>query len=114
MERCGIRLNEASNDEEESMKEVEPQGHVNPVRLFKLVLAVSFIPQLEVSTYDRNINVEELIDWINMLDKYFNYEKFNEAKKVKFVVMNFRGHASIWWYGVQADKRSKGKHKIKS
>ena len=49
-----------------------------------------------------------------MFDHYFSYEELNEAKKVKFVVTKLRGHASIWWDGVQAEKRSKGKQKIKS
>ena len=49
----------------------------------------------EVPTYDGNLNEEELIDRINTLDKYFTYEEFNEANKVKFSVTNLRGHASI-------------------
>ena len=65
------------------------------MRLFKLVLETSSKPRLEVSTYDGNINEEELIKWINTLDKYFDYEEFDEVKKVNFAVMNLRGHASI-------------------
>lgn len=30
-----------------------------------------------------------------MLDKYFDYEEVDEAKKVKFVVAKMRGHASF-------------------
>lgn len=52
-------------------------------------------PQSEVPTYDGSLNVEELIDWINTLDKYFDYEGVYEAKKVKFVVTKLRGHALI-------------------
>ena len=55
-------------------------------------------------TYDGSLNAEELIDWINTLDKYFDYEEVNEAKKVKFAMMKLRGHTSIWWDGVQADR----------
>ena len=44
MERCGIHPEEASDDEEDYAEEVEPQGYVGPVRLFKLVLETSSIP----------------------------------------------------------------------
>lgn len=53
--------------------------------------------------YDGNLNAKEMINWINTLDKYFNYEEVDEAKKVKFVVTKMRGHTSIWWDGIQAD-----------
>ena len=53
--------------------------------------------------YDGNLNAEELIDWINTLDKYFNYEEVDDSKKVKFSMMKLREHASIWWDGVQVD-----------
>ena len=48
------------------------------------------------------------------MDKYFDYEEVDEAKKVKFAVIKMRGNASIWWDGVQVDQQSKGKQKIKS
>jgi len=28
--------------------------------------------------YVGNLNVEELLDWINAMDKYFNYEDIDE------------------------------------
>lgn len=93
MERWGNHPEETS-DEEESAEESEPRGEVDPVRLLKMVVATSSRPRSEVSTYDGNLNVEELIDWINTLDKYFDYEEVNEAKKVKFGVTKLRGHAS--------------------
>ena len=75
MERCGIHPKEASDDEEEYIEEAKPQGDINLVRLFKLVLAASSRPWSEVPTYDGILNVEELIEWINKLDKYFDYEE---------------------------------------
>ena len=108
-ERCGVHPEEVSDEEEESAKEEKTKGDVDLVRLFKLALGTSSITLLEVLTYDGNLNLEELIDRINTLDKYFNYEEVDEAKKVKFSMMKLRGHASIWWDGVHANKRKKGK-----
>lgn len=68
-----------------------------------MVVAVSSRPKLEESMYDENLNAEQLIDCINILDKYLDYEDVDEAKKVKFVVMKLRGHASILWDGLQVE-----------
>ena len=103
MERWGDHPKKMSDDEE-FVDEVEPQEELDLVRLFKLVIVVSSRPRLEVPTYDGSLNVEELIDWINTLDKYFDCEEVDEAKKVKFAVTKLRGHTSIWWDGVQANE----------
>ena len=95
MEKCGICPEEESDEENEYAEEVEPQGDVNLVIFLKSVLATSSRPWSEVPRYDRSLNVEELIDWINTLNKYFNYEEVHEAKKVNFVATKQRGHASI-------------------
>ena len=97
MERWGNCPKEMSDDEEESTDEVEPQGEFDPVRLLRLVVAASSRPRLEVSMHDGNLNVEELIKWINTLDKYFYYEEVNKANKVKLIVPKLRGYTSIWW-----------------
>ena len=96
MERWGVHPEEMTNEEEYFVEEVEPQGEVDLVGLFKSVVEVISKPQSEVPTYDVSLNVEELIDWIKTLDKYFEYEEVDQAKKVKFAMTNLRGHASIW------------------
>jgi hypothetical protein len=64
--------------------------------------------------YEANLNVEELLDWISAFDKYFDYEDIDDEKKVKYVVTRLKGHTMLWWEELQADKRSKGKSRIKS
>ena len=94
MERWGVCPEEMS-DKEESTKEAKPQGEVNLVRLFKMVVAAHSRSRSKVLTYDGSLNEEELISWINALDKYFDYEEVDEAKQLKFAITNLRGHASI-------------------
>jgi hypothetical protein len=31
-------------------------------------------PKVEVPMYDGSINVDDLMDWINTMDKYFDFE----------------------------------------
>jgi hypothetical protein len=60
------------------------------------------------------LDAEELLDWIRALDTYFDYEDVEEDKKVKHAVTRLKGHAALWWDELQADRRCKGKQKIKS
>jgi hypothetical protein len=70
--------------------------------------------KMDIPVYEGNLDAEELLDWIRALDTYFDYEGIEEDKKVKHVVTHLKGHAALWWDEIQADRRCKGKKKIKS
>jgi hypothetical protein len=72
--------------------------------LIKEIMKVSSKPQLEVHVYEGSLNVEELIDQIATMDKYFEYEEVEDNKKVKFIVTRLKGHVSLWWDNIQDDK----------
>jgi hypothetical protein len=48
------------------------------------------------------------------MDKYFEYEDVNEDNKVIHVVIRLEGHSALWWDELQAERRIKGKKKIKT
>ena len=73
MERWGVNPEEMS-DEKNFVEEEEPQEEFDLVRLIKLVAIVSSKPWSKLLTYDRNFNAENLINWINTLGKYLDYE----------------------------------------
>jgi len=64
--------------------------------------------------YEGNLEVEELLDCIHAMDKYFDYEEIDEEKKVKHAITRLKGHATLWWDELQVDRRCKGKQKMKS
>jgi hypothetical protein len=70
--------------------------------------------KIDIPMYEGNLDVEELLDWIRSMDKYFDYEDVDEEKKVRHVVTRLKGHATLWWDELQAERRSKGKQKIKN
>ena len=80
----------------------------------KSVLGSSSKPRPEIPIYQGSLNPEELIDWINDMEKFFDYEEMEEEKKVKFVVTKLKGHATLWWDGVQVERRRLGKQPIKN
>eukprot|EP00253_Pinus_taeda_P007656 PITA_07656 len=67
-----------------------------------------------IPVYQGGLNPKELIDWINIMEKFLDYEELEDEKKVKFAVTKLKGHAALWWDGVQAERRRLGKQLIKN
>ena len=47
--------------------------------------------------YEGNLNVEEIMDWTNALNKYFDFEEIEDKKKVGYATTRMKRHATIWW-----------------
>ena len=82
--------------------------------MLKQFLGSTLRPKPNVSNYNGSLNPEELVDWINDMDNFFDYEEMNDERKVKFIVKKLKGHAYLWWDGVQEERRRQNKTKIKS
>jgi hypothetical protein len=83
-------------------------------RLFRVVARIGAREKMDIPMYEGNLDVEELLDWFRALEKYFDYEDVEEDKKVKHAVTRLKGHATLWWDELQADRHCKGKQRIKS
>jgi hypothetical protein len=83
-------------------------------RLIRAIARMSAKVRMDIPAYEGSLDAEELLDWIRALDTYFDYEDIEEDKKVRHAVTKLKGHAALWWDELQADRRSKGKQKIKS
>ena len=116
-QRCTASAGDLSDSEGEV--EAEQHGEVAAEdaaneRLIKAIAQMSSKTKMEIPTYEGNLDAEELLEWIRALDTYFDYEDIKEDKKVKHAFTKLKGHAALWWDELQADRRWKGKQKIKS
>jgi hypothetical protein len=101
---------DVSDVESEEFEAEEAVGEdVAEEQLLRAVSILGGRAKIEVPMYEGNLDVEELLDWIRSMDKHFDYEDVNEEKKVKQEVTRLKGHATLWWDELQAERRSKGK-----
>ena len=77
--------------------------------LLRTVPGSAVKPRIEVSSFAGGLNPEEIVEWINEMNKCFDYEEMSKDKKVNFAVTKLKGHARLWWDGVQAERRRDGK-----
>jgi hypothetical protein len=83
-------------------------------RLIKAIARMSSKTKMDIPVYEGNLDAEELLDWIRALDTYFDYEDIEDDKKVRHAVTRLKGHATLWWDELQADRCCQGKKKIKN
>ena len=50
-----------------------------------------------------------MINWINELEEYFEYEEIEYLDRVKFMKAKLKGHAKIWWQEIQLEQNRRGK-----
>jgi hypothetical protein len=117
-QRRGAGAGEFSDSkvEEEAEHDVEEvtAEDASTERLIRAITRMSSKTKMDIPVYEGILNAEELLDWIRALNTYFDYEDIKEDKKVRNVVTKLKGHATLWWDELQADKRCKGKQNIKS
>jgi hypothetical protein len=104
--------------EAESEEEVEGEANdaedVAQARLIKAVSKIGVRARIKVPMYEGNLEVEELLDWVRAMEKYFDYEDIEEDNMVKHAVTRLKDHATLWWDELQAERRRNGMQKIKN
>jgi hypothetical protein len=117
-QRCNADAGDISEFEDEGdvgheEEEIPAEDAANE-RLIKAIARMSSKTKMDVPGYEGNLDAEEILDWTRALDTYFNYEDIEDDKKVIHSVTRLKGHASLWWDELQANRRCQGKQKIKS
>ena len=74
---------------------MEVQEDCAKIKFLKYVIGASMRPKPKVPTYQRGLDANELLDWINEMDKFFDYDETDDEWKVKFEVTRLKGHASL-------------------
>ena len=116
-QRRGVGTGDLSDSEvEEESRHAEDvtAKDASTERLIKVIARMSSKTKMDIPAYKGGLDAEDLLDWIRALDTYFEYEDIEEDKKVRHVVTKLKGHATLWWDELQADRPCKGKQKIKS
>ena len=53
--------------------------------------------KIDLSQFDGELEMENLLDWLKQVDNYFDYTHTPDESKIKLVAYKFNGGASAWW-----------------
>jgi hypothetical protein len=65
---------------------------------------------VDIPKFEGRMQPNEFIDWLNTIERIFDYKDVLEHHKVKLVAIKLRKHASLWWEYV----KKQWEHKRKS
>ena len=60
------------------------------------------------------MDLDEFLDWLNMVEYVFEYYDPPESEKVKLVAIKMCNNASIWWKNSKRQCGRDGKKKIET
>ena len=57
----------------------------------------NFRLKVNIPKFYGNYNIEEFLDWLDEVERFFNYMKIPEEQRVRLVACRLRDRASAWW-----------------
>ena len=96
-----LAIRDENDDEREREGQVDWEEHeeeflnLEEENIFKAITKIGKRPKFNVPTFLGNLNPKELIDWINELEEYFEYEEIEDLNRIKFVKGKLKGRAKI-------------------
>uniref|UniRef100_A0A2N9J449 Uncharacterized protein n=2 Tax=Magnoliopsida TaxID=3398 RepID=A0A2N9J449_FAGSY len=67
---------------------------------------------IDVPEFSGGLDPNDFTDWLNHVERVFEYHEIPDHKKVKIVGIKLKGRASAWWEQIQTQQVKFGKKKI--
>ncbi|KAL5764411.1 hypothetical protein ACOSQ2_017005 [Xanthoceras sorbifolium] len=67
-----------------------------------------FNAKVEIPEFEGKSQSDEFVEWLNTVDRIFDYQDVPENKKVKLVAIKLRKHASFWWENLKRQREREG------
>ncbi|KAK0598709.1 hypothetical protein LWI29_037260 [Acer saccharum] len=72
----------------------------------------AFNAKVKIPEFEGKMQPDEFIEWLNTVDRIFEYQEVPEHRKVKLVAIKLRKHASFWWENLKKQRDREGRSKI--
>ena len=70
--------------------------------------------KVELPSFNGNVSIEEYLDWVSEVEKFFDYMDTADDKQMCLVAYKLKGGASAWWDRVQLNHTHERKLPIRS
>lgn len=70
--------------------------------------------KVEIPTFDGKDDPDDFIEWLETIERIFDFKDVEEEKKVKLIALKFRGYASTWCTNTTTKRRRESKAAIKT
>jgi len=59
--------------------------------------------KIDLPPFHGNLHIQDFLDWVMEVERFFEYMYISEDRKVKFVAYKFKGGAPAWWEQLAAN-----------
>lgn len=70
--------------------------------------------RVNLPEFSGGLSAEEFVDWLDEVERIFEYADVPEEERVPAVAMRLKGRASVWWKNLEQSRRIRHKQKIDS
>ena len=70
--------------------------------------------KVEMPEFEGWLDPNEFLEWLQTVERVFEYRDVPQDKKVKLVALKIRKYASFWWENVIKKRAKQGKSKIRN
>ncbi|KAK9210956.1 hypothetical protein WN943_000329 [Citrus x changshan-huyou] len=67
---------------------------------------------VEIPEFEGRMQPEEFVDWLNTVERIFEYRDVPEDRKVKLIAIKLKKYASLWWENLKRQREREGRRKI--
>ncbi|KAE8676344.1 putative CCCH-type zinc finger family protein [Hibiscus syriacus] len=68
--------------------------------------------RVDLPEFFGTLQAEGFVDWINEVERIFEYKEVPDRVKVKLIAIKLKGRASAWWEQLRRSREKQGKAKI--
>lgn len=70
--------------------------------------------KMDIPTFNDSAHIEEFLEWIIEVERFFDYMDIDEDQQVKLVVLRFKGIASAWWDQTVTNRRRANQRPVRT
>ncbi|VFQ89851.1 unnamed protein product [Cuscuta campestris] len=68
--------------------------------------------KVDIPTFDGKNDPDEFPEWLETVERVFDFKDVSDEKNVKIVALKFRKYASTWWTNTGTKRRRNGKEPV--
>ncbi|VFQ71309.1 unnamed protein product [Cuscuta campestris] len=106
-------MNTPEESEDEQEEEAQSETHRCPTTKNSQEKSSTDF-KVETPTFDGKDDPDDFIDWLETIERVFDYTEVSKDKKVKLVALKFRSYASTWWTNTTTKCKREGKAAVKT
>ena len=69
--------------------------------------------KVDIPNFEGKLQPDEFVEWLQTVERVFEYKEVPEDQKVKIVAIKLKKHASMWWENLKRKHEREGKSKIR-